>query len=363
MNTSKGAQEALARMREVIREASANRTALRIRSGGTKDFYGNPSEGAVIDPRDYAGVVAYEPSELVVTARAGTSLAQLEQTLAEQGQMLAFEPPHFGAGATLGGCVAAGLAGPRRASYGVSHGGVRDFVLGADLLDGRGELLSFGGTVMKNVAGYDVSRLLAGSLGVLGVIVAVSLKVLPLPRAECTLQFAATAEQALDLLSGWSAQPTPLSASAWYDGVLSVRLSGSDAAVTDARRRLGGEFVEPEQATSFWQSLRNHTHSFFSGEQALWRVCVPSTTPMLGLDGAQLIEWGGALRWLRTPHEMQRVRTCAAQAGGHATLFRGACAGDVFAPLPGPSLAIHRRLKAHFDPAGIFNPGRLYRDL
>ena len=215
---------------ERIREASAQGRALRIRGGGTKDFYGRPVAGEVLDTTAHAGVVSYEPSELVVTVRAGTRLADVEALLAGSGQMLAFEPPHFGAGGTVGGCVAAGLAGPRRATA----GGVRDFVLGAKLIDGRGDVLKFGGEVMKNVAGYDVSRFLAGSLGTLGLIVELSLKVLPRPVAEATLRFALDEATALHRLNQWAGQPLPLSASAWQDGVLHLRLSGAGAAVDAA---------------------------------------------------------------------------------------------------------------------------------
>jgi glycolate dehydrogenase FAD-binding subunit len=358
--SSEGAVTAL---REAVCEAAAKRTPLRIRAGGTKDFYGNVTTGSVLDPRGYSGIIDYEPSELVVTARAGTPLSELESALAECDQMLAFEPPHFGSTATLGGCIAAGLAGPRRTAYGPCYGGVRDFVLGARMMDGRGEVLTFGGSVMKNVAGYDLARLLVGSLGVLGVILEVSVKVLPQPAAQLTLSFELGQQASLDRLNAWAGQPLPLSASVWQEGVLSVRLSGSGAAVTDARGRLGGELMEASSADGFWIAIREQTQPFFAGSQALWRVCVPSTTPSLDLRGNQLIEWGGALRWLRTSQAAGEVRAAAQQRGGHATLFRGEPAGEVFTPLPAPLMTIHKRLKAHFDPAGIFNPGRLYREL
>jgi glycolate oxidase FAD binding subunit len=355
--------EALTALREAVCEAAATRTPLRIRAGGTKDFYGNATTGSVVDPRSYSGLVAYEPSELVITARAGTPLTELENTLAGQGQMLAFEPPHFGNTATLGGCIAAGLAGPRRTAYGPCYGGVRDFVLGARMLDGRGEVLTFGGSVMKNVAGYDLARVLVGSLGVLGVILEVSVKVLPQPAAQLTLSFELDEQQSLDRLNAWAAQPLPLSASVWHEGVLSVRLSGSCAAVADARSRLGGEMIEASSAEPFWGHIREQTHPFFAGAQPLWRVCVPSTLPAVELHGRQLVEWGGALRWLKTSRTAEEVRAVAQAAGGHATLFRGERACDVFTPLSAPLMAIHRRLKSHFDPAGIFNPGRLYPEL
>jgi glycolate dehydrogenase FAD-binding subunit len=363
MVTSLSSQEAVTALREAVCEAAATRAPLRIRAGGTKDFYGNATTGSVLDPRGYSGIVDYEPSELVVTACAGTPLTELESALAERGQMLAFEPPHFGSGATLGGCIAAGLAGPRRTAYGPCYGGVRDFVLGARMLDGRGEVLTFGGRVMKNVAGYDLARLLVGSLGVLGVILEVSVKVLPQPAAELTLSFELEQPESLDRLNAWAGQPLPLSASVWHEGVLSVRLSGSRAAVTDARRRLGGEPMEAASAGAFWTDIREQSHLFFSGAQSLWRVSVTSTMPALKLRGTQLIEWGGALRWLRTSQPAQEVRAVAQHGGGHATLFRGEPDCEVFTPLSAPLLAVHRRLKAHLDPAGIFNPGRLYREL
>jgi glycolate oxidase FAD binding subunit len=363
MVTEVSSDQALTALREAVCEAEAKRVPLRIRAGGTKDFYGNATTGSVLDPRGHSGVIAYEPSELVITARAGTPLTELESMLAEHGQMLAFEPPHFGSTATLGGCIAAGLAGPRRTAYGPCYGAVRDFVLGARMMDGRGDVLTFGGSVMKNVAGYDLARLLVGSLGVLGVILEVSVKVLPKPAAQLTLSFELEQRESLDRLNAWAGQPLPLSASVWHEGVLSVRLSGSHAAVTDARTRLGGESMEPASAEAFWVDIREQTHLFFAGAEPLWRVSVPSTMPALELHGSQLIEWGGALRWLRTSQAAREVRAAAQQGGGHATLFRGAPADEVFTPLSAPLMTLHKRLKAHFDPAGIFNPGRLYREL
>jgi glycolate oxidase FAD binding subunit len=240
---------------------------------------------------------------------------------------------------------------------------VRDFVLGARLLDGRGEVLTFGGSVMKNVAGYDLARVLVGSLGVLGIILEVSVKVLPRPRAELTLSFELEQQEALNRLNAWAGQPLPLSASVWHEGVLNVRLSGSRAAVTDARGRLGGEVLEASSADTFWTQIREHKHPFFAGAQPLWRVAVPSTLPPIGLQESQLIEWGGALRWSRTAQAADEVRAAAQRGGGHATLFRSESAQDVFTPVSAPLMAIHKRLKSHFDPAGIFNRGRLYPEL
>jgi glycolate oxidase FAD binding subunit len=271
--------------------------------------------------------------------------------------MLAFEPPHFGAGATLGGCVAAGLSGPRRASA----GSVRDAMLGAKILDGRGQLLAFGGQVMKNVAGYDVARLLAGSLGTLGVILEVSLKLLPRPPEERTLKFELPQAKALETLNRWAARPLPVSASAWRDGELSLRLSGAASAVRAAAEKLGGQIVAQEEAALFWVGIREQSAPFFAGDAPLWRLSLPSQAPALELPGEQLLEWGGALRWLRSRAEAQTVRAATARAGGHATLFRAAeKSPGAFAPLSPVLARLHRDLKRSFDPAGILNPGRLY---
>ena len=359
---------------ERVRAAAATATGLQIRGGGTKAFYGRAPVGEVFDTRDYAGVVNFEPTELVVTVRAGTPLAELEALLAGKNQMLAFEPPHFGFGATVGGCVAAGLSGPRR----VAAGALRDFVLGVKILDGRGDVLSFGGQVMKNVAGYDVSRLIAGSLGTLGVILDVSLKVLPRPVAETTLAFDMSETQAIDRLNDWGGRPLPVSASAWSDGALSLRLSGAEAAVRSAAQKLGGDVVPKDTADAFWRGLREHSIDFFGGAAraepaaVLWRLAVPSSAPPLQLDGKPLIEWGGALRWLRSNAPTEEIRARAVALGGHATLFRGVRRDaeegrdrsiDVFHPLADALMTIHRRIKRAFDPAGIFNPGRLYDGL
>ena len=344
---------------EHFQELVRNGRPLRIRGGGTKDWYGQRLAGDVLDTRGYTGIVDYEPTELVITARCGTPLADIEAALAERGQMLAFEPPHFGSQATLGGAIASGLSGPRRANAGA----VRDFVLGCKLLDGKGDVLSFGGQVMKNVAGYDVSRLLAGSLGTLGLLLEVSVKVLPRAPREATLVFGGVNEiDAIRNLNEWAGQPLPVSASCWHDGVLALRLSGANAAVDAAIRSLGGD-VMPDCAR-FWASLREQQHAFFEGDMPLWRLSVPSTVGAIVLGSPQLIEWGGAQRWLRAPGDAataERIRATVRACGGHATLFRG---GDgsvgVFQPLAPAIGRIHERLKAGFDPVGIFNPGRMY---
>jgi glycolate oxidase FAD binding subunit len=356
--------EAVEALAEKIRAAAAARTPLRIRAGGSKDFYGNPPGGVVLDPRAVSGIVAYEPTELVLVARCGTTLAQIEALLESHQQMLAFEPPRFGAGASIGGCIACGLSGPRRASAGYAYGGVRDFVLGARLLDGRSQLLSFGGMVMKNVAGYDAARLLVGSLGVLGVIVEVSLKVVPKHPVETTLQFSMGESVALNQLNAWGGQPLPISASAWHDERLRVRLSGSAAAVTAAAARLGGEPLDPDIGAQHWLGLREQTDQFFAGDAPLWRLSLPSIAGPLGLGPRQLIEWGGAQRWIRSDLPAAQIRSRAQEAGGHATLFRG---GDrsagVFSPLSSGLAAIHQRLRSQFDPFGLFDAARLFQDM
>jgi glycolate oxidase FAD binding subunit len=356
---------------EQVQAAAAAGRGLRIRAGGSKDFYGNAARGEVLDPRDWRGIVSYEPSELVVTARCGTPLVELEAELSAAGQMLGFEPPNFGGNATVGGCVAAGLAGPARMAAGLRYGGVRESVLGAMLLDGRGQLLRFGGTVLKNVAGYDVSRLLAGSMGALGVIVAVSLKVLPRPVQELTLQLELDDTAALTQMAGWQARPLPITASSWHAGVLSVRLAGAAAAVSAARAQLGGTALSEAAATAWWSGLRHQTHPFFATALPLWRVSLPANTASLGCTGPQLFEWNGMQRWLCGGDEAG-VRAHAAELGGHATLFRrgsgsgnagaAAIAAPVFQALSAALLAIHHRLRAEFDPAGVFDFGRLVAD-
>ena len=346
----------LAHIVDALRDAHDRQLALRIRGADSKDFYGGMLAGELLDVAGYRGIVAHEPSELYVTARCGTPLAELEAALAEKGQMLAFEPPRF-SGATVGGCVAAGLAGPRRQQAGA----VRDFVLGVKLVDGSGQVLDFGGQVMKNVAGYDVSRLLAGSMGTLGVLAEVTLKVLPRPVAEQTLVFSMDESEALRRLNDWGARPLQLSASFWHDGKLWLRLSGAQAAVAAACRTLGGTLAV--DAEKQWNSVREQTHPAFAG-MPLWRLALPSTAAPPGLDGLRAIEWGGGLRWYAG--EFADARGAAARAGGHAVLYRTPeslrCREGAFAPLAPGLLALHRRLKKAFDPRAILNPGRLYAE-
>ncbi len=347
-----------------IRDA---RMPLRFTGHGSKDFYGEPPAGEPLSTLGLRGITAYEPSELYVSVLAGTPLAELEAALLENRQRLAFEPPRFAGRGTVGGMVAAGLSGPSRAAL----GSLRDHLLGVVLINGRGELLSFGGTVMKNVAGFDISRVLAGSLGQLGLIAEVTLKVLPLPAATATLRFDLDQPAALRALNSWGGQPLPIEASAWWDGALLLRLAGAQAAVAAAVRQLGGDLIPADLAAPFWDGLRDQRDEFFVGAERavaggarLWRLSLPSTAPALTLHGEQLIEWGGAQRWVVTPLEPAAVREAAAGAGGHAVLFRALDKSPgVFAPLPAPLAAIQKRLKASFDPHGVFNPGRLYPNL
>jgi glycolate oxidase FAD binding subunit len=349
-----------------VRDAAARKTPLEIRGGGSKRFYGQRVEGEVLSVAALTGITDYEPSELVLTALGGTPLTEIEAALATQGQMLPFEPPHFLGNATLGGAIAAGLAGPRRAALNSYYGGVRDFVLGTRVIDGQGQVLDVGGKVMKNVAGYDLARVMAGSLGTLGVIAQVSLKVLPLPVASSTLQLeVGDADKAIELLNQWGGQPLPITASAFFEGALSVRLEGARAAVQSAARKLGGELVQPSEAQAFWHALRDHTHGFFAAAAPLWRLSLPSAAT-LSLQGETLIEWGGALRWWRGALAADDLRARVSAVGGHATLFRANDAfkagTSVFTPLDAVTARIHTNLKRSLDPQGIFNRGRLYAE-
>ena len=347
-------------MRERVRAARASGAPIVIRGGGTKDFYGNSTEGEILDPRELTGIVAYEPTELVVTVRGGTSLSTLEAALAEHRQMLAFEPPHFGDAATVGGMIASGLAGPRR----MAAGPVREFILGARLIDGSGNVLSFGGQVMKNVAGYDVARVLAGSLGTLGVIVEASIKVLPRPAAEHSLRFELGEAAAIRRVNEWAGRPLPISATSWQAGQLTIRLSGATAGVKAAAKELGGEAIDG--GSMFWQGLREQSDSFFVTRQpasALWRLAVPSATPPLDL-GPTLFEWNGGQRWIISSRSASDIRARVGAAGGHATRFRSdTIDGEAFHPLDTVVARLHERLKAEFDPARIFNRGRLFSGL
>jgi glycolate oxidase FAD binding subunit len=339
---------------ETVRAAAARHTRLAIRGAGSKRFYTGESDGTPLDIAAHRGIVSYEPTELVLTARAGTPLAAIEAVLAEHDQMLGFEPPHFadgietrGAGATLGGTLACGLSGPRRPYA----GSARDFVLGTQIINGRGEVLRFGGQVMKNVAGYDLSRLMVGAFGTLGVILEASLKVLPRPAAEVTLAFEMPADAALRRMNDWAAQPLPLSGAAHGGDRLHIRLAGAESAIRAAHRRLGGELL-PDNA--YWQELREHRRLFFASDQPLWRLSVPPASPMLDLPGRWKLDWGGAQRWLLSDAPRDAIHRAAQEVGGHALLFRHR-ERPPRAALPAASDPLARRLAQAFDPAGIFS--------
>jgi len=345
-------------LRTQVLAAIEDKEALCLRGGGSLDFYGRTPSGRVLDLSGHCGIVHYAPTELVVTARAGTPITELEETLAGHGQMLAFEPPHFSDSATLGGIISANLSGPRRASCGAA----RDFVLGCRIVNGRGEILSFGGEVMKNVAGFDVSRLMTGALGTLGILLDISIRTLPCPRAETThVVEPGSVAAALATLTRMRARPLPVSATAIVSDVLYVRLSGSPAGVTSAGKAIGGEVLTDRKAKQLWSQLRDHRHRFFEPGPPLWRLSVPTDMPPPDIDGEWLIEWDGQLRWLRTDAPPETIFSLAANAGGHATAFRyHAEREEVFQPQSPRLVSLQHRIKAAFDPLGIFNPGRIH---
>jgi glycolate oxidase FAD binding subunit len=350
-------QDLTQELQQQVQAAAAGGNPLCIRGGDTKRFYGREPLGEPLEVAGHRGILSYEPSELVITARAGTPLDEIEQALAEQGQLLPFEPPHFGPGSTIGGAVASGLAGPRR-PWG---GAPRDLLLGVKLLDGRGQILKFGGQVMKNVAGYDLSRLMAGAMGCLGVLLEVSLKVLPSPAQERSLGLELAVEPALELMRRLSGEPLPVTAACHLDGRLMLRLAASDALFEETRKRLGAEPMADQEG--FWQRLRDQALPFFESSGPLWRLSVPPATPPSSLAGASLTDWAGAQRWLLTDAPARQIRDYAEAAGGHAVLFRnGERSGAVFHPLEPGLSALHQRLKQVFDPHSLFNPGRMYAD-
>ncbi|HSQ68792.1 MAG TPA: glycolate oxidase subunit GlcE [Steroidobacteraceae bacterium] len=341
---------------ERVREAAAHGATLRVHGGDSKRFYGRQVEAEALDVSAHRGVLRYDPAELVVTARAGTRLDEITELLAASGQRLPFEPPQFTPSATLGGMVAAGLAGPARASAGA----VRDHLLGVRILTGDGRVLRFGGEVIKNVAGYDVARIMAGSLGTLAVLLEVSLRVVPRPMGELSICLEASEEAALGRLTEWSRMPLPLTASCWFDGVLTLRLEGSPAALARMHRQLGGTALG--DGAAFWRNLREQTHAFFDPERSLWRLSLPPGTPALASAGAALIEWNGMQRWCLGA-DRESCRRIAAEHGGFATAFRGAQGdAEVFEPLTAALGRLHASLKRVFDPQGVLNPGRMYRD-
>jgi glycolate oxidase FAD binding subunit len=339
--------------REQILNAANAKTALSIQGGGTKSWYGNPNKHPILDTRIYSGILEYQPEELVITARAGTPLLEIEAALATKNQVLAFEPPHFGEHATFGGAIAAGLAGPGR----ISVGNLRDFVLGTRILDGKGQDLSFGGKVMKNVAGYDVSRLLPGSLGTLSLLLEASVKVLPKPAATITLRCQISQEKALKVLNEWAGQPLPISASCWIrgvngDGQLMIRLAGAAAAVKAAIPMMSSLVVatevDPDEAAIFWRDLREHKLSYFADlapHQTLYRLALPAACGPLSISDASdetVLEWHGQQRWIKAPGDEQvftNIKQLATMHGGHAMRFKqviNALLSSVSKPIPMP---------------------------
>jgi glycolate dehydrogenase FAD-binding subunit len=347
-----------AALQQQVMDALQDATPLSIVGGDSKSFLGHAGHDMQVDVSSHRGIVEYDPRELVLTARSGTPLAEIETALAETSQMLAFEPPHFGPNATLGGTIACGISGPRR-PY---SGSARDFVLGCKLLNGRGEMLRFGGQVMKNVAGYDVPRLMAGAYGTLGILLEISLKVLPRPAASITVVRECSLAEAIDSMKALLNRPLPADGACYHGDHCYIRLSGSVQAVREARSKIPGD--ELPDADALWQALREHQLPFFHHRSTLYRVVVKPATAPLHIEGAWLLDWGGAQRWLYSDEDAVSIRHRVELAGGHVTVFRGDNNNDeIFQPLPAPLMAIHRRLKNGFDPKNIFNRGRLYAEL
>ncbi len=326
---------------------------LSIHGSGSKSSLRLRDEGKPLSILQHNGIIAYEPTELVLTVRAGTPMSEAESVLRESGQMLAFEPPEFNGG-TIGGAIASGLSGPRRPWVGAA----RDFVLGTHIINGKGEDLRFGGQVMKNVAGYDASRLMAGAYGVLGVILDVSIKVLPLPEMEVTKVFELSANEAIRRISKLSGIANPISAACWYQGRLMVRLSGTESGVKQASRTFGGELLR--DADNFWLSIRNHSHTFFQ-KDSFWRLSIPQASPHILPDSSeQLIDWGGSQRWLKTEESARSVTQKAQSAGGYAEQWHTTNKTNLRHPLEKNIMQIHKKIKQAFDPERILNPGTFY---
>lgn len=347
-------------LQDRVRAAASDKTMLRIVGGNTKDFYGNvfSDKAENIETNIHQGIISYEPSELVITARAGTPLKEIQALLAENNQMLPFDPPHFGQAATLGGAIATGLSGSRRPFT----GSARDFVLGTKIISGKGEVMSFGGQVMKNVAGYDVSRLMVGALGTLGLLLEVSIKVLPKPNTELTQVIAMSQSDALKTMHELNQTPLPFSGLAYENEKLFIRLSGASSAVTAAQKKVGGELLD--NSISFWQQLNEQSLPFFKNDKDLWRLSVPYTADM-SLEEDCFIDWAGALYWLHSDKPAEEIQQLAIEHGGAATLFKTSHANtaDRFPPLQAKIKQLQINLKLRFDPYGILNYGRLYSEL
>ena len=353
-------------LQDRVRSAFNNKTPLKIIGGNSKHFYGNDVSNHknidILETRIHQGIISYEPTELVITARAGTPLNDIENLLAENNQMLPFEPPHFGEHATLGGAIATGLSGSRRPFT----GSTRDFVLGTKIITGKGDIMSFGGQVMKNVAGYDVSRLMVGALGTLGLLLEISIKVLPKPNTETTQVLAMSQQDALQKMHELNQTPLPISALAYENEKLYVRLSGAESAVNAAKSKVEGENLI--HADNFWQQVNEQTHAFFDNEMPLWRLSVPYVAN-IDLNENSFIDWAGALYWIKSDKPHKEIQEHASAVGGSATLFRThqvKTSNDVqerFPPLQAKIKQLQINLKMRFDPYGILNYGRLYSDL
>jgi len=341
--------------------------------GGASKASPTPPPGSLpLCTAGHSGVIDYHPSELVITARAGTPIAQLSELLQANGQYLPFEPRQFNGLATLGGSVAEGLSGPRRPW----SGSVRDYVLGCQLISGEAKLLRFGGQVMKNVAGYDVSRLMAGSRGWLGVLTEISLKVLPAPRAVTTQCLQYTPAESIAAYFKWYRQGLPVTG-VMHDGTsLFVRLEGNENGVRQAAQTIGGDDVLGNAATTtvttttatttttstaatadIWSALREHTLPFFNDPRVLWRLSVPVGTRFNNLPGNALMDWAGAQWWLKSDADPAVILAIAQESGGHACAYRdGQRLPGGSSPEPGLQ-QLAARIKAQLDPHSLFNPG------
>lgn len=340
-----------------IQDAYQQKQPLEIIAGNTKSFYGRKIDAVPFSTLQHTGITEYEPSELYISARSGTTLKEIEQTILNNNQILPFEPPYFGSSATLGGCVASGLSGPRRAT----SGAVRDCILGTEIINGKGEYLRFGGKVMKNVAGYDVSRMMCGALGTLGVLMSITIRLLPKPQSEQTLVFSMSPDDSILHMNKWANTPMPISAS-FYDEVnLYIRLSGSASSIDKCVKEIGGDLVNSSDI--FWMDIKEQTHKFFLTELPLWRICVPPNSPTLNISGDCVMEWNGALRWYVTEQSESEIRAEVLRVNGHAMLFRGENTQQKFHPLTDAAMRIQTNLKQAFDPVGILNPGKMYAEL
>lgn len=344
-----------------VKAAYSTQTPLNIEGAGTKSFLGHQANNATpLSVTGHRGIIEYDPAELVLVARAGTPLKEIEALLRKNKQMLGFEPPFVDEGATLGGAVAAGLAGPRRAY----SGGVRDFILGASFVNGKGETVTAGGKVMKNVAGFDLFRPMARSMGTLGVLLKIALRLLPMPEAEKTLLHEESDErQALEKMNMWPCETQAISAACWDGLHIRIRLSGSPSGIEHARAHIGGEYINDKACgddKDYWQDLNNFKLDFFQQAGRLWRISVAPLSEQLGNYPSQIIDWGGAQRWLKSDESPASIRSRTAQLGGHAECFSEDPTVATFHPLEGTVLAVNQRFKNALDPAGILNPGRLH---